>query len=140
MTHSARQEGSVGRGWTISLWVAQLLLAALFGFVGVMKLTAPIADLAKQMVWPGDVSPALVRFIGACELAAALGLTVPAATRIRPLLTPLAGGGLVMLMVLAMAFHLARGEMQMLPGNLVLGALAGFVAWGRLRKVPIGVR
>jgi ABC-type antimicrobial peptide transport system permease subunit len=63
------------KGWNISLWVVQLLLAICFGFVGVMKMTVPIDDLVKQMTWAGAVPAALVRFIGACEFAAALGLT-----------------------------------------------------------------
>ena len=124
----------------ISLWVVQLLLAICFAFVGVMKMTVPIDDLAKQMVWPGAVPSALVRFIGACEFAAALGLILPAATRIRPGLTALAAVGLVAIMVLALPFHLSRGEFQNLPVNLVLGALALLVAWGRLRKAPIAAR
>ena len=40
-------------------------------------------------------------------------------------------------MVLASLFHISRGEWFALPLNLVLGSLAAFVAWGRLRKVPI---
>ena len=40
-------------------------------------------------------------------------------------------------MILAMAFHLSRGEANALPSNIVLGGLAAFVAWGRTKKVPI---
>jgi putative oxidoreductase len=43
-------------------------------------------------------------------------------------------------MVLAGAFHAARHELRVLPANLVLGAVAAFVAWGRLRKSPIAPR
>jgi len=57
----------------------------------------------------------LVRFIGVSELAGALGLILPAATRIRPGLTPLAALGLSTIMALAMLFHLVRGEPQALP-------------------------
>ena len=89
------------------------------------------------MGWPGDLPPALVRFIGASELAGALGLVLPSATRIRPLLTPLAAMGLVIVMLLAALFHISRGEWLALPINAVLGGLAAFVAWGRLRKAPI---
>ena len=39
------------------------------------------ADLAAQMAWVGSVPPALVRFIGAAELAGAIGLILPALTR-----------------------------------------------------------
>jgi uncharacterized membrane protein YphA (DoxX/SURF4 family) len=121
----------------VTLWTAQLLLALAFGMAGIMKSTQPVAELAVAMSWTGDVPAPLVRFIGASELAAALGLVLPAATRIRPLLTPLAAIGLALVMVLASLFHISRGEWFALPLNLVLGSLAAFVAWGRLRKVPI---
>jgi hypothetical protein len=124
----------------VSLWIVQVLLAAAFGMAGVMKTTVPIVELARKMVWPGGVPAALVRFIGVSELAAALGLVLPAATRVRPILTPIAAGGLVLVMALAAAFHLSRGEAQMLPINLILGALAAFVAWGRAKKAPISAR
>jgi len=124
----------------IALWIAQGLLALAFGMAGVMKTSKPIAELVQMMGWPGALPPALVRFIGASELAAAVGLVLPAATRIKPGLTPLAATGLVVVMVLACVFHLSRGELQPLPINLTLGALAAFVAWGRFKKVPILAR
>ena len=65
----------------ITLWIVQLVLAAAFGMAGVMKSTLPMADLTSAMGWPGDLPPTLVRFIGASELAGALGLVLPSATR-----------------------------------------------------------
>lgn len=124
----------------VTLWVTQGLLAVAFGMAGVMKTTMPIADLARQMGWPGVLPAGLVRFIGLSELAGAIGLILPAATRIRPSLTALAGLGLALVMVLAALFHISRGEVQALPINLTLGALAAFVAWGRFRKAPIAAR
>jgi putative oxidoreductase len=126
--------------WNVVLWLAQLLLGAAFGMAGFMKTTMPIPDLAAAMVWPGDIPPALVRFIGACESAAAIGLILPAATRIRPVLTPLAASGLLTIQGLAIVFHIVRGEFEALPINLSLGALAALVAWGRFRKLPIAPR
>src|SRR5262249_51778522 len=99
-------------------------------------LTTPIADLALKMPWVADL-PTLVRFIGAAEVAGAIGLILPAATRIRPSLTPLAAVGLTTVVVFAAAFHLSRGEAQAVPVNVVLGGLAAFVAWGRFKKAPI---
>jgi hypothetical protein len=116
-----------------------VLLAAAFAMAGVMKTTMPIADLVEKL-GSGALSPGLVRFIGVSELAAALGLILPAVTRIKPVLTPLAGVGLVIVMLLASGFHLVRGELQSLPITLTLGALAGFVAWGRFWRVPIRAR
>jgi putative oxidoreductase len=128
------------KGWNIALWLAQGLLALLFGMAGVMKTTQPIAELAQTLPWAGDVPAGLVRFIGAAELAGALGMILPTATRIAPRLTPLAAIGLALVMVLAAAFHLTRSEASALPINLALGGLALFVAWGRFKKVPIAAR
>lgn len=119
----------------ISLWVVQILLAALYGMVGVMKLTSPIPDLAAMMGWPGDVPAAFVRFVGAAELAGALGLILPWVTNIMPRLTVLAALGLVAVQIGAMITHIMRGEFEVLPINLVLLALAAFVVWGRRKSL-----
>jgi putative oxidoreductase len=57
--------------------------------------------------------------------------------RIKPGLTGFAALGLLTIMVVAALFHASRGEFGMLPVNSVLGELAAFVAWGRLKKAPI---
>ena len=77
-----------GRVLNVGLWVAQVVLALMFGMAGVMKTTQPIAELVEKMVWPGAVPAGLVRFIGAAEFLGALGLILPAVTRIKPGLTP----------------------------------------------------
>ena len=118
------------RGMEIALWVAQVLLAITFGSAGYLKATAP------ESFWPGAVPVSLVRFIGLSELAGTLGLLLPAATRVVPWLTPLSATGLLVIMALASAFHLSRGETQALPLTFGLGGLAAFVAWGRFQKHP----
>jgi putative oxidoreductase len=129
-----------GRGIVIALWVVQLLLAFMFGMAGFMKSTTPLPQLSQMLPWVNDVPGPLVRFIGISEFAGALGLILPAVTRIQPWLTPLAGAGLTTVMVLASGFHLSRGEPQVLPMNIVLGLLGAFVAWGRTKKAPISPR
>lgn len=120
-----------------ALWVAQALLAAGFGTAGILKLVLPISELAANLGWPGVVSPALVRFIGAAELAGALGVILPTATNIAPRLTPVAAMGLFMIMVLAIGFHVSRGEYSPVPINVSLAILALLVAVGRLKVMPI---
>jgi putative oxidoreductase len=119
----------------IVLWILQGVLAVGFAASGLMKLTQPVAVLAHNpnMAWTAAVPLALLRFIGASEVAGALGLILPAVTKIRPVLTPIAASGLALVMVLAGAFHLSRGEAGALPVNVLLGGLAAFVAWGRFR-------
>ena len=132
--------GSRRRLLGAALWTAQVLLAALFGMAGTMKLTTPLAQLAAKLPWTAEVPALLVRFIGAAELAGALGLLLPALTRIRPRLTPWAAVGLATIMLLASLFHLARGEASVIGMNFAFGAVALFVAWGRFRKLQIASR
>lgn len=129
--------GAPSKGMNIGLWVAQALLALAFLGAGLMKMTQPLEQLAEKMTWVPHVPPMLVRFIGTSEVAGALGLLLPAATRIKPVLTPVAASLLVVVMVLGAGTHVLMGEPGHMPPSLVLGALAAFVAWGRFTKAPI---
>jgi hypothetical protein len=116
---------------TIALWIAQILLALANGLAGFVKTFRPIPDLAAMMKWPGDYPPALTRFVGIVELAAAVGLSLPVATGILPWLTPLAALGVAAIQVLAIGFHAMRGETQQtIIANLILLALSLFILWG----------
>jgi len=127
--------------WNIGLWLAQVILAAVYVMAGFMKLTQPIdALVATGMTYAGDYPEMLTRFIGTMEVLGAVGIILPAATRILPILTPLAALGFSTIQVLAIGLHSSRGEFQVLPVNLVLLALSLFVLWGRLRKAPISPR
>lgn len=132
---SKTHQGS--RGLRIGLWTAQSLLAAMFLMAGSMKLMMPVEMLAKNLPWVSSVSPILVKFIGLSEFAGAIGLILPSLTRILPILTPFAASGLATIMVLASGFHLMRGESAAIGMNVILAAIAVFIAWGRLNKAPI---
>jgi len=124
----------------LTLWLVQLLLAMVFLLVGWTHAVAPIEVAVMRAPWVASLPVPLVRFIGVVELAGALGLLLPAGTRIVPKLTPLAATGLAIMMALAVPFHLLRGETGAIVFNLVLGSLAAFVAWGRTRRAPIAAR
>lgn len=119
------------------LWVTQVLLAVAFGMAGAMKTFTPLAELATKLPWVPDFPAWVPRLAGGSELLAAVGLIAPAATRIAPKLTPAAAAGLVLVMILAIWVHGARGEWGGVAANVVLGAMAAFVVWGRLRAAPI---
>jgi putative oxidoreductase len=132
---------SPAKGWTIGLWVAQVALAGIYAMAGSMKLSQPIEALvASGMAYAGDYPELLTRFIGTMEVLGAIGIILPAATRILPGLTPLAALGFSLIQILAMGVHISRGEFMVLPVNVVLLALSLFVVWGRTRKAPIGAR
>ncbi|TFV96029.1 DoxX family protein [Algoriphagus kandeliae] len=121
----------------ISLWIAQGLLAAMFIMAGAMKSTQPIEALAEMLPWANEVPSALVRFIGISEVLGGLGLLLPALLRIKPILTPIAAAGLVVVQVLAAGFHVTRGENEVIGMNIMLALVAAFIAWGRTKKAPI---
>jgi putative oxidoreductase len=125
------------RALGVGLWIAQVALAVPFGLAGLMKSTLPMADLAKNVPWAPDAPAALVRLIGVAELAGAFGLLLPSLTRIAPVLTPLAAAGLAVVMALATAFHVHRGELAALGLPVLLGVLAAVVAWGRFGRARI---
>lgn len=117
----------------IVLWVVAALLAAVFLAAGVLKLTQSKEKLAANpnMGWTDQFSPGVIKMIGLLELLAAIGLILPAALDIVPVLVPLAAVGLILVMIGAAATHVRRKENQAVVVNVVLLALAAFVAWGR---------
>ena len=124
----------------IGLWTAQVLVAAAFCMIGFIKLTTPIADLSMMMAWAGEYPEAFVRTIGLIDLAGGLGLLLPSLTRIMPRLTVFAAMAATVLQILAIGFHVSRGEGALTPLNFVLLALIVFILWGRSKKAPIASR
>ena len=116
-----------------AIWTVQVLLACLFLFAGGAKLVLPIAEMTKQFPLPG----LFLRFLGVVELAGAVGLILPSLLRIRPYLTPLAAGGLIIVMSGATAISMAGGQVTPAIPPFVVGCLAGLVLYARARVVPI---
>lgn len=120
----------------ITLWVVQVALALAFGMIGVTKLTTSEADLMQQSAELIEkYGVGLIRFIGISEVLGAIGLILPAALRILPVLTPLASLGLAIIMGLATALHASKGEPVVT--QVVFLLLTLFVVWGRLTKAKI---
>lgn len=120
----------------IILWILQALAAGFFLLAGSMKLVRPIDELAKRFEWISNVPPWFVRFIGACELAGAVGLIVPAVTSILPKVTLVAAAGLAALMACAVVFHVARRELPASIRALVILVVALVITTGRWMLVP----
>jgi uncharacterized membrane protein len=118
----------------LMLWIVAGLLAVAYLAGGGGKLIMPkkkIAAIAPSARWVEDFNPGSVKAIGALEVLGAVGLILPAATGIAPVLVPLAAAGLVLIMVGAVITRLRRHEFKFMVADLAYLALAGFVAWGR---------
>lgn len=118
------------------LWLLQIFLAFNFLAVGVLHFIVP-PGLPEPISWMYDLSPALHWISGTAEILAAFGLILPGLTRNKPNLTPLAAAGLVVIMLGAVVWHIGRGEFINIGLNLLLAALAAFVAYGRWVPHPL---
>lgn len=116
----------------ILLWILALVLGLAFVAAGAMKLLQPRQKLLDSgMGWAEDFSPAAVKLIGLAEVLGGLGLVLPAALDVAPVLTPIAAAALAVTMLGAVVVHLRRGETQALLPPAVLLVLAVVLAWGR---------
>lgn len=116
----------------LALRIAASVLAAVFAGSGLMKQFVPKEKLvASGQGWADDFSPTNIRLIGFAEILGAIGVVLPAVVHIAPILVPLAATGLVLVMAGAAAVHARRNEPMNVAVNVVLIALAVFVAWGR---------
>ncbi len=112
------------------VWIAQGLLAVAMLGAGAMKLTQSKQQLmaSGQMDWTEDFPEPQIKGIGALEVLAAIGLILPALLDIAPVLVAVAASGVVLLMLGAAATHIRRKEPQMVVVNLVIAAIALFIA------------
>jgi VIT1/CCC1 family predicted Fe2+/Mn2+ transporter len=116
-----------------ALWIVAGLLAVAYLVGGTVKIIMPKEKLAAFPGggWAEDFSAGAIKAIGALEVLGAVGLILPAAVGIAPVLVPLAAVGLALLMVGALITRYRRREAKAMMADLVYLALAAFVAWGR---------
>jgi hypothetical protein len=72
-----------------------------------------------------------MRTAGVSELFAVLGLTLPWATGIAPVLTPIAATGFGLIMILAATVHTRLREPRNVATNMAILAVCVFVSIGR---------
>lgn len=114
----------------VTLWIVQGMLAAGFIYAGWLK--AFQYETAKSSwLWVKDVPRTFVFMIGMLELIGMLGLIVPMATGIAPVLTPLAALGLGVIVLFGAVYHIMRKEYKEIGINIVFLVLAAVVFIGR---------
>jgi hypothetical protein len=116
-----------------ALWVAQVILAAVFLYSAVTKgLWSRTRLLVAGQTGVARVPMPLLRLIATAELLAVLGLLGPGLAGVWPMATPQAAMGLAVVMVGAVAVHLAQNEAKTALLNVGLLLLALFVYFGRM--------
>jgi DoxX-like family len=117
----------------LALWISAGLLAAVALTGGISKTFVCKEKLAAAPggKWTEDASVAFVKTLGVLELLAAVGLILPAALDIAPVLVPVTAVCWIVLMVGAALTHGRRREWKFVALNAIYLALAAFIAWGR---------
>jgi len=113
---------------TTIIWVAQGILAAVFIAAGLLKLTNTRAALKDKTPYVEDFTDNQVKTIGTLEVLGAVGVVLPGALKVLPVLSPVAACGQALMMIAAAATLIRRGEHAHVPLNLVIFTLAVFVA------------
>jgi hypothetical protein len=113
--------------------VAYFIVAGILAFIalatGLMKIVRAkkkLLAMGAPFAWAEDFSPRQIQGIGALEVLGAIGVILPMATGIVPVLGPLAAIGIALVQVGAFVVHARRGEKPYL--NMVVFALAGVTA------------
>ncbi len=107
----------------IALWIVNALLALVNLAAGSFKLARPKAALAQAgQGWVDDFPAPAVKLIGVAEVLGAIGLVVPLASGVAPILTPIAAIGIAVLQIGAIVTHVRRKEAWIV--NAVIVALA----------------
>lgn len=120
----------------VALWIAQAVLAVTFLISGSLKLVmSKERMIATRQTGVKPFPLPAIRVIATCELLGVLGIVLPWATGIAPVLTPLAAVGMVGLMIGAAISHSTLREYPQATLNLTLLAIAAFVAVGRFASL-----
>lgn len=121
----------------IAVWVVSGMLAFAFFAGGIVRLVVPQERYGSwpNQQWIHAVPRGGILAISIAEILGAIGLVVPAATGVLPILTPLAAVGLALIMTGALVFHIRRNERPNIPVAIVLILLLAFVAISRFAGV-----
>lgn len=116
----------------------QVLLALLFAYTGFTKIFQGKVAFSNSQGWEHDYPASTLKFFGILEILGAIGLVVPFATNILPILTPVAATGLAMVMAGAILAHIRRDEFKMILLNVVIIFLLAGIGFERLLELYLG--
>lgn len=121
----------------IALWVLQGLAALLYTLSGVMKVFL-FDKVSGDVPSFGALPKPAWMALGVVELICVVGLIVPSALRVYPMLTVAAAAVLAVESLIFIFVHVKYKEVGPIVMCVVLGLLMAFVAYGRMQLSPIG--
>ena len=123
----------------LTLWILAGALALAFTAGGASLLLMPrerYRALGPSQHWLDDFDDVHLNIIGTIKIVGSLGLILPAALGVAPVLTPVAACGMMLFMAGAGATRFRRSEWKLLAGDLLYLSAFAFLAWGRFDLHP----
>lgn len=122
-----------------ALWIIAGILATGFVIGGAALLLLPrerYRALGANQHWVDDFDNGHLKTIGTIKLIGAIGLVLPAAVGVAPLLGPIAACGLMLFMSGAATTRLRRNEWGYMAGDIAFITVFALLAWGRFAVAP----
>ena len=119
----------------ILLWVLQIALAWLCIAGGTFQIFK-IEQLQKKVASMRARPRGLWAFLGAFGCLAGLGLILPGAMNVLPVLTPIAAAAVVAESVLISAFYVYYGDRSPMIYSVAMAIVAAFISYGRFALKP----
>ena len=117
------------------LWIAQAILATAFFYSGFNKAFLPKEQvIAKGQAGVVDIPRSGLKWIGASEIVGSVGIIIPWALNVFPILTPITAVCFAGIMIMAAPIHYRLHELRNVMTNIFLLALALVVAWFRFQE------
>ncbi|OCB08622.1 hypothetical protein A5717_28145 [Mycolicibacterium porcinum] len=116
-----------------ALWIITIIAAAAYAAGGTSLLLLSrerYRSMGSTQHWVDEFGEGHLKAIGAIKLAGALGLVLPVALGIAPVLTPVAACGLALFMAGAATTRFRRSEWLYMAGDIVYLGVFAFLAWG----------
>jgi hypothetical protein len=118
------------------LWVLQVALAWLCIAGGAYQIFK-IEELQKGVASMRELPRGLWALLGAFGCLAGLGLILPGATNLLPVLTPIAAAAVAAQSVLISAFYIHYGDRSPLVYSVAMAIVAAFISYGRFVLDPL---
>ncbi|MED5815625.1 DoxX family protein [Mycolicibacterium sp. 050232] len=116
-----------------ALWIITIIAAAAYAAGGTTMLLMSrerYRSMGSTQHWVDEFGAGHLKAIGTIKLVGALGLVLPVATGIAPVLTPVAACGLALFMAGAATTRFRRSEWLYMAGDVVYLGVFVFLAWG----------
>ncbi|MGA5534764.1 DoxX family protein [Mycolicibacterium nivoides] len=116
-----------------TLWIITIVAAAAYVAGGASLLfmsREKYRSLGSNQHWVDDFGDGHLTAIATIKLVGAIGLVLPVAVGIAPVLTPVAACGLALFMAGAATTRFRRSEWPYMAGDIVFIGVFAFLAWG----------